>query len=310
MKSLRMLLLTFLLLLTAAVPAWAFSDTQSDENAAKIDSLKDAGIISGEPGGKFNPQGSLSYASGVSAIVKGLKLNLDGYKFIRPPKASDSFPNVKDDAWYSNAFVIASVNGLGIPKNVQPNQAMSREVFAHLLSQAINKTGIYPTILKFTEIKDGPSITPAYSSSIQHLLGIGISLLDKDGNFLPKKAISRSTSAGWLFDSIEYVNKMKESENVPVPGKDPLSQYSVSTVKINDKISEVTITAQAPTPGYSLKISSIQFKGDQAVIYTTVTKPDPGKIVAQVITEVKVTTYISSAFAPVLGNASAKSGVK
>ncbi|MNV98802.1 hypothetical protein D3C71_1940940 [compost metagenome] len=55
-----------------------------------------------------------------------------------------------------------------------------------------------------------------------------------------------------------------------------------------------------PHPGYGFRISSIAFEGDQAIIYTEPTLPDPDKMYPQVITTVQVTAYVDAAFKPVL----------
>lgn len=313
-KSARTFLLTLMLLVVAAVPAWAFSDTAGDANSAKIEALQASGILSGEPGGTFNPQGSLTFSAGVSALVKGFDLSLAAFTFNQAPQASDSFPNLQDNAWYSDAFVIAAVNGLDIPKEVKPGDVISRELFAHLLSQAVALSGNFPVILKYTEIKDGEAIAPAYANSIQHLLNIGVPLLDKDGRFDPKTAVTRSAAAGWLYDATQYVQTMKEQENGngngngdPSQGRDPLTGYSLSTAKISDKISEVTIKAVAPTPGYALKVASIVFEGNRAVIYTAVSAPDPEAILPQVLTDVTTTAYIPDGFTAVLANSGSNS---
>ncbi|GGA19972.1 S-layer homology domain-containing protein [Paenibacillus physcomitrellae] len=316
-KSVRTFLLTLLLLSTAAMPAWAFSDTQSDVNADKIEALQKNHVLSGQPDGTFNPQGVMTYAAGVSAIVNGFQLTVPEGKIPAPVSSLSS--KLKAEAWYSNAFTIAAANGLTIPKEVDPNAPMTREVLVNLLSQAINTTGNYPTILLYTHINDEESLNPAYASSVQHLLNIGFKLLDKDNNFLPKQTVTRSTAAGRLYDSLQYVKKMQEQEDgglapgmshplIPaVPVNDPLTDYSLSVSKINDQVNEVTITANAPTPGYSLSISSIVFKDGQALLYTTVGKPDPAMIVPQVITETSASAYIPADYKPVLANGGGES---
>ncbi|ANS75223.1 hypothetical protein AWM70_11930 [Paenibacillus yonginensis] len=313
-KSVRTLLLTLVLLSTAAMPAWAFTDTQSDINAEKIEALQKDHVLSGQPDGKFNPQGVMTYAAGVSAIVNGFQLTVP--EGVTPVSASELSSKLKADAWYSKAFAIAAANGLTVPKEVDPNAPMTREVLVNLLSEAINTTGNYPTILLYTHLNDEESLNPAYASSVQHLLNIGFKLLDKDNNFLPKQTVTRSTAAGWVYDSLQYVKKMQEQEDGglapgmshPMIPADSLTDYSLSISKVSDKVNQITITAQAPTPGYSLSITSIEFKDGQAILHTTISKPNPDMIVPQVITEVSTSTYISSDYKPVLANGGGTSG--
>ncbi|RUT35505.1 S-layer homology domain-containing protein [Paenibacillus zeisoli] len=285
-KKYSMLLLTTVLLLSAALPVSALQDTAPDLTANKINVIQ-------IPGSSLDPQQKLDYASGINSIVKGLDLNLDTYRFIKKPEASDYFTKISNSAWYSEAFVIAQIHGLDIPKDITADTIMTREQFAHLLSQAIQVNEDYSTINRYNTITDEDSITPAYTSSIQNLLNLGISLLDAKLNFNPKSPITRSVAAGWLNESVDATKNLKAQAD----GR-PLQEYALSTKTIDGQVTEVEVSAQAPHAGYGLRISSIRY--DQAkkvaVIYTEVVQPRPTGMYAQVITKVRDTAYIPSGY--------------
>jgi hypothetical protein len=294
MKKQWLIVLSMLLLFTLAGQALAFSDTKSSKNEAKINALQEAGILSGVGNDKFNPSGNLPYASGVSMIVKGLDVSLARFSFIKAPKASDYYTNIKDGAWYSEAFIIANVNGLEIPKDVKPDLNMTREQFAFHLFRGIeaNDQHAYPMI--FAEIKDAKDINKAYEDSIQKLLVSKIITLDSQQKFNPKALITRGDAAGWLYDAREFV---KNTAKTPQPEQpNPLTDITLSSKAISDTINQITVSAQAPHPGYGIRISSIQFNDKEAVIYTEPVLPDPDKMYAQVISTVTDVTYIGSQY--------------
>jgi hypothetical protein len=302
-KPLLLMMLCVMLVFTLGQSAWAFKDTSSNPNADKIAALKAAGIISGEAEDVFNPEGELTYAAGISMLVKGLDVSLARFLFMKAPLASDFFTHVKDDEWYSEAFIIAHVNGLDIPKDVKPDQIMTREQYAHHLFRAIEANGEHAYTEQFIMIEDEKDITPAYMNSIQKLLITHIVSLDKEQKFHPQSQINRGEAAGWLHDAREFVKKMAEIPVEPEPEPNPLTDQKLESKSVSSQINEVTVTANAPHPGYGIRIASIVFSEKQAIIYTEPALPDPDKMYPQVVTSVKAVTYISSDYKAVLADA-------
>ncbi|CAM3957148.1 S-layer homology domain-containing protein [Paenibacillus alkaliterrae] len=304
-RSILIMTLVAMMLFTLGQSVFAFNDVKNDANEQKIAELKKQGIIQGNPKhDKFNPKGKLTYAEGVSMIVKGLDLNIDHMRFIKEPKASDSFPNLKDDAWYSQAFVIAGVYDLEIPHTIKANNIMTREQFAHHLFKAILTKGDFAFIKIFIEFKDQADVNSAYSDSIQKLLISKIATLDSSNNFYPKQPITRSVAAGWLYDSITFV---KETTPIPPLPEQPTYKLKLNVAPVNAEVNKVTVSAQMPHPGYGLRIASIVFEGDQAIIHVETVMPDPDKMYPQVITDVQVSTYVDAAFEPQLPASSSSS---
>lgn len=306
-RSLLIVTLVAMMLFTLGQTVWAFKDVQNDPNAQKIAELKKLGILSGDKQDKFNPKDKLTYAQGVSLIVKGLDLNIDHIRFIKAPEVKDYFTNLKNDAWYSDAFIIASLNGLEIPKTVKANDVMTREQFAHHLFKAMLTKGDYAFIEIFMLLEDEADVNKDYMDSIQKLIISKVVTLDKSNKFYPKKAITRSEAAGWLYGAIQFTK-----ENTPIPEQpeqpeQPAINPKLNVTAVNADINKVTITAQMPHPGYGLRISSIAFEGDQAVIHLETVLPNPDNMYPQVITDVSISTYIDSKLKPVLAGGSQSS---
>jgi len=299
-KQVVLMLTAILLLFGAGQAAWAFSDTANDPNAAKIEALQKAGVLSGDKSGKFHPGGQLTYAQGISLIVRALELNIDHIRFVKEPLATDSFPNLKNDAWYSQAFVIAAHNGLEVPKDVRADQPMTKEQFAFHLYNGVQQTGEYADIEIYIVLKDEADVSKGYMEAIQKLLIRKIAALDENGMFHPKKLITRSEAVAWVHDALAFVRDMKGAEPAGEPDAFPLTDLALTTTPVNDKVTEVTVTAKAPHPGYGLRIVSVVFEGTNANVYVEAVLPNPDMNYAQVITDVQAVTYIGAEYKPVL----------
>ena len=301
MRKIFVSLLAVIAALALAQSSMAFSDIGESPLQMKIRALKDAGVVRGEAEGVFNPHGKLNYASGVTIIVKGLDLSLAKFLFIKEPKAADFYTNVADGTWYSEAFVIAQVNGLDIPADVDPERIMTREQFAYHLFRAIEATGEYAYILPYILIEDEAEVDPGYMSAIQTLLIANIVSLDEKGRFNSKAEITRAEAAEWIYNARDFVRRMAEMENQPpVPDAGPFYDFSLDIQPVNENVNAVTVSAEAPHPGYGIRITRIEFIGNDAVIHTEAVWPDPDGIYPQVITRVSAVTYIGAEYKPVL----------
>ncbi|WP_052476272.1 S-layer homology domain-containing protein [Cohnella kolymensis] len=245
---------------------------------------------------------SITAATAISMIVNGMHLNIDNMRFIKEPKASDYFTRVKDNAPYAQAFIIAHLNGLDVPRNIDPAAKVTREQFSHWLLQAINRTGEYAWVEIFIQMADAKLVNKAYMESVQKVLIAKIASLDSKKNFRPKQLITRGDATSMLTRAIAFVKKMTPIPPVPAnPETTILKDIRMNTEFAWNDVVRVTISATVPHPGYGIDISGIQFRGDKAVINYRVIMPDPAAFYAQVITEVKAVAYISAKYTPVLG---------
>lgn len=300
MKINRTKILYLLLALTLlfSTYALAFTDVKGDPNEKEIQALKDAGIINGVSNEKFAPHGKLTYASGVSLIVKAFDLNIDSLRFVKQPLASDYFTNVPNNAWYSEAFVIAHLNGMPLDKDIDSKRYMTREEFAHLLFSAMMTTGDYAFIEIYMEIKDGDKINSTYMNSIQKLIVSDIVELE-NGYFYPTREITRSETAKLLHDALKFVDNMNQGELPDTPNSVEIP-VTMETVKVNDDINKIILSWGFQNTGHDIIVKRVDFVDDEAHIYYELIKPDPNKVYAQVMVEPKAEVYISSQYTPVL----------
>lgn len=282
-------------LLAMGSTAFAFQDIAGEPGKAAINELKKRGIMNGIAKERFGPKEKIDFAQGITSIVRGMGLNIDGIRFIKEPKASDFFTKVPDQAWYAESFIIAQLNGLDLPRDVQPKQQMTREQFAHYLFQGLSATGDYAFIELYVMLNDESKVNPNYMNSIQRLLVSNIAELDKHGNFNPNRKITRAEAAVMLYKAIQFV---EEQAKTPQPIDDDVE---LTTENVNKDIVKVTLSrGEKPNAGYGLEITKIEFRGNDAVICYTTSDPLPDHMYAQVITEPKASVYIDSKYNPIM----------
>lgn len=143
----------------------------------------------------------------------------------------------------------------------------------------------------FILIKDEDQITLDYQGTLQRLLLYKITTLDKDGKFNPKSELTRGEAASWLYNAIRVLEA-----NTQKPAS--TEEVAVKVEKVNDEVNKVTLSrGDKPNSGYGIEVNEIQFSEDgQAVIKYTLLDPKPDMMYAQVITEAKTVTYISTKY--------------
>jgi hypothetical protein len=249
---------------------------------------------------RYHSDTVINVETAVSLLVKGLNLNMDNLRFIKQPQASDYYTNVKDNAWYAENFIIAHYNGIELPKNIDPNAKVTKEQFAAWLYGALSHKGEYAWIEIYIEIADAGQVTQSHMDSIQKLLIAKIATLDSKQKFYPKKGITRGEALAMIKKTQTFIKNAQQP--IEQPATPIVSDVKLTSDKLSDGVTKVTVTALAPHPGYGFEVASIQFIKGEAIINYRVTLPNPDMMYAQVITEVKQVTYIPSTYKPVLGS--------
>ncbi|MEY9096244.1 hypothetical protein ABH899_004894 [Paenibacillus sp. RC84] len=296
-KMTNIVLLASLLVFSLGSSAFAFSDLKGSPDEAAIQSLQEKGIVEGMDGDRFAPNTSMTAAQGVQLIVKALDLNLGKIRFVRAPKASDSFTKAKDDVWYSDSFIIAAMNSLPIGRDIDPQQTLTREQFAEWLHAAVEKTGPYPVVNMFVNIADQAEVTPGSMNAIQVLLLTKIAKLDDASKFNPKKPVTRGEAAVMAYNAMEFVAKHSKAEDLATA---PSEEEGVKVIveKQSDELNKVTLSrGLQPNPGYSITIDRVDYVSDsEAVAYYTLRKPDPDKMYPAVMTEAKASVTVKAGY--------------
>ncbi|WP_169085898.1 S-layer homology domain-containing protein [Paenibacillus sp. PL91] len=196
---------------TQAFAAGPFSDIANIGSKAKIEALQQQGIVKGVSDTAFHPEDNLTAAQGISLIVRATQISLAAISFPSAPTADGFYTKIKNDAWYTEDFVIAHYNGLDIPADIDPQAPLTKEQFTHYLVQAIELTGQYPTVKMFIPIQDEQEITIAYQGTIQRALLYKIVSLDEEGNFDPSHTLTRAEAAATLYDAVSFIEAHKDN---------------------------------------------------------------------------------------------------
>ena len=188
-----------------------FTDLDTISAKDKILTLQKEGYVNGISEGLFAPSKNVTAAESIQLIVNALNLNLDTIRFIKEPKATNYFSKAIDDAWYSNALIVASVNGLDLPADMDPNMEWTREEFTYHLIQAMEKHENLPMIkIVPADIADASQINSSYSGAIERALVYKIVNLDSKGNFNPTEKISRAEAAEQVYNALEYIKTISK----------------------------------------------------------------------------------------------------
>lgn len=297
MKKLLAASLSLAIILATAPSILAFSDVGGSKAEVNIANLQERGVITGINSSSFQPNAQLTYAQAVTMFDKAFNLSLDTIKFVKMPEVSDHYSNMSNDAWYADAFIDSYYNGIVFDQDLNPNDSITREQFAHFLMQQIDRHGNYPLINLYVVINDQNDIDEQYSHDIQKLIILKFADLSEDANFNPKEPITRGEAAMWLDKGLEFVDRTFGNEENQEAGTGAQAEnLKVNVESAGDDVNKVSISADVPHPGYSIKVNRIEFVDEIAYIDVKLVDPDPDRMYPQVITNVTVSTYIDKQY--------------
>lgn len=216
-KGIPLSILAILTLTTAGqsfAATYVFADLNHSAASSQIQLLQEKKIVQGVSNQRFAPEIQLTAAEGIQLIVNALKLNIDHVRFIKEPLASDYFKKANNEAWYADAFIIAAVNGLELPADLDPAMVWTKEEFTYQLISAMEKHKHLPMIkLNPVTIGDEKEMTPSYQGAIQRAIHYRIATLDEKGNYHPQDQITREEAAILIYNAVQYLDAQPESGN-------------------------------------------------------------------------------------------------
>ncbi|MBD3921600.1 endo-1,4-beta-xylanase [Paenibacillus sp. PR3] len=176
----------------AKANASAFQDVNNVPWAVEsIQALEARGIVAGVKTGAFAPNNQVTRAEFIQMLINALDLNSD--------KATSTFTDVKEGAWYYQA--IASAQQLGIVNGKANgsygiNDAISRQEMAVMLYRAAAKANIeLPNTVNEIQFADDSSISSYAAQAIKALQQAGIVKGMENGRFAPASNATRAQAA-------------------------------------------------------------------------------------------------------------------
>ena len=159
-KRMLSMMLAVMTLTGTSFAGTGFKDISNVVEAPSIIKLQERGIIKGTSSTTFSPNHVLKSVEGIHMINAAFDLNLDLIRFIKEPFASDYFTNVDDKAWYAYGLIVATVNGVELPADLNPKANWTREEFLYRLVSTLEVKLELPMIkINPIEIKDASNIT-------------------------------------------------------------------------------------------------------------------------------------------------------
>ena len=172
----------------------SFPDLTGHWGRADIEVLAARGIVTGDPGGTFRPNGNVTRAE----FVKLLAALISEV----PTAAGGSFTDVPADAWYAEAVAKAHAAGVvvGSGGKFRPNDPISREEMAVMLYRA-SGSGESPAA-SLAGFRDGGKVSPWAREAIAYEVQSG-TLRGSDGLLRPDATATRAEAAAVLIRKLD-----------------------------------------------------------------------------------------------------------
>ncbi|MCI8595000.1 MAG: hypothetical protein HFF09_07105 [Oscillospiraceae bacterium] len=179
-------------------PGATFSDVAAHPNRQAIEAMAERRIITGRPGGVFDPNATMTRAEFSAIVVKALGLT---------PKAQPIFTDVSMEAWY-NPYV-STAHGYELIRGVgngafDPDGTITRQQAAVLVSRAAVLCGLDTAVTEaaaeemLSQFSDGMSVVQWARGGVAFCYREG--LLDQSGKSVePNRAITRCEVAEMLY---------------------------------------------------------------------------------------------------------------
>lgn len=217
----------------------------------------------------IRPQKYATLGSYIYNLVKTSEIQIN---FIKAPKASEYFGDIKDKDYYSGAFINAAVSGiLKFPqKSIRPwrwikvseaKQLMDKAYMYKTNQKILISNVVFGELVKmdkYKKVKDNYYLTSQMEKDIFAIYS--------------KKIAEYKKSREDQTNTADKINITKKIEN----------DYMLITLDWGEK----------PTAGYALNIAGAREVGDTIEVYYKTSSPKQGEMTAQVITYPKDTIRI------------------
>ncbi|PJO40828.1 S-layer homology domain-containing protein, partial [Lysinibacillus xylanilyticus] len=227
-----------------------------------VQALVDAGVITGDEKGNFNPTNTITRAEAAKIFAGALELEAEG---------SVDFKDVKKDAWYYDA--IAATVEYGIFEGVSatefaPTKQLTRSEAAKILVEAFELEG--EADLK--DFADASTVKPWAKSYLEVAVSNGIikgTEVNGKTNLNPNASITRQEFAVVFSRALELADTTVKVDKVEVVDAKTLN------VTLTDGTKETVTLEKALEPNketeVTFKIKDVEYKAKVTYVVTTAT---------------------------------------
>ncbi|MFJ7981947.1 S-layer homology domain-containing protein [Lysinibacillus xylanilyticus] len=227
-----------------------------------VQALVDAGVITGDEKGNFNPTNTITRAEAAKIFAGALELEAEG---------SVDFKDVKKDAWYYDAIAATVENGIfeGVSATeFAPTKQLTRSEAAKIIVEAFELEG--EADLK--DFADASTVKPWAKSYLEIAVSNGIikgSEVNGKTNLNPNASITRQEFAKVFYSALELADETVKVDKVEVVDAKTLN------VTLSDGTKETVTLEKALEPNketeVTFKIKDVEYKAKVTYVVTTAT---------------------------------------
>ena len=183
------------------LPAGVYTDTKDNWARDAIQTMSQAGYLSGYSDNTFRPSAQITREQAAAIYGKVLQHNLNEQELadIVTKESATSYSDVEADRWSNSAIKLVSAAGVmqGTSKTAfTPSKTMNREEFVASAASLAKKLNIStPVKTEKVTFKDEASISGDYLADIQYMAQRGIVASGATENFNPKQPVTRAQAA-------------------------------------------------------------------------------------------------------------------
>ena len=244
------------------LPAGVYPDTKDNWARDAIQTMTQAGYLSGYADNTFKPSAQITREQAAAIYGKVLQHNLNEQELadIVTKEASTSYSDVEADRWSSSAIKLVSAAGVmeGTSKTAfTPSKTMDREQFVASAASLAKKLNLStPVKTEKVTFKDEASISSAYLADIQYMAQRGIVASGATENFNPKQPVTRAQAATIL-------NRMLNGAGLATPKHTTTEAKAETAVK--EDVKKADTAAEKDASKVSKDAKKDVAKADKAV---------------------------------------------
>ena len=276
-------------LLLAAVAIYPIGKSQADENH-KIAHPQQKNAINKTEVTPVTPVVNqyITRAELAEKLVNTLNLNLNSFRFLKPPAVTEFYDDVKVEEPYADAVMILVYNQVinSSDRFFRPSETILREELAGMIGNLLQHQPGKNLVKSSGElmIKDLANADSQAVDNIKLVVGQKIMNLNQDGNFQPKQGITHEEAQAIL----------KNLENL-VGVNDTGVTAQIVTNKEGSRALELS-WGEKPSSGYKIFILDMQLKENTLIVKYDTKEPTPSSYNSTVIIEPKDSKPIPASY--------------
>jgi len=179
-----------------------------------------------------------------------------------------------------------TVDGIAVPGT------LTRSGMADIVGERLIQIGIEDAQDHQTPFGDVASLGVETQNNLRLLHREGIINGESNSVFNPNRNLTQAEAIIVLQRTQSAIRDWEDVSFITLGVTQNYSNQEEVTTRVSENVVTLVVTKEFPTPGYTIKVDSISREGDHYRVDFTITPPEPGTIVPQVITYKTITIEI------------------